>query len=369
MPTGTTPAAGPRALPLVLLLPLLVGVLLGSGFVAAPAARAADNGTWGVFPTPRSGASSPDRAYYFHQGAAGASVSDSVTIVNSSNAPLTFTVFATDAVNTPAGGAFALLPVENRPTGVGSWVSLPAEAKSPITVPPKGRKDLPFTVRVPADALPGDHIGGIVALNTAVEGVRQGAGLSVGVRRSVGARLYFRVPGPLTPGVSVEDVTVRRSAPTVPWSSGARAVVTYTLVNRGNVVVNPNVAFRAEGLFGRTVWERPAARLKDLSLLPGQRVTRTEVWADAPQADRAELTVTATGGAEHPDLSSDGKVSFFAVPWLLVSVLAVLAGGGLTWWALRRRRARRAQGPTAGPDGGGGAPTADRSPNLTPTGG
>ncbi|WP_404960059.1 WxL protein peptidoglycan domain-containing protein [Streptomyces sp. 147326] len=316
---------------------LLLGLLLlGAGLLPATAARAADNGTWGVFPTPAAGAAMTDRAYFFHQGAAGTSLADSVTILNSSDKDLTFRIFATDAMNTPAGGAFALLPAETRPKDVGAWIALPPETAGTVTVPAKGRKDIPFTVKVPADATPGDHVGGIVALNTAVEGVQQEGKVQVGVKRSVGARLYFRVPGPLTPGLSVEDVRISRSAPLLPWVKDARATVSYTLVNRGNVVVEPKVTVSAEGLFGRGVLDRPARELK-LTLLPGQRIELTEPWPDAPQSDWVTVRITA-GATAHPDLVSRSETGFIAVPWPAVGLFLVLAGAGVTLWVLRRRR-------------------------------
>ncbi|MFF3678095.1 WxL protein peptidoglycan domain-containing protein [Streptomyces sp. NPDC002120] len=316
---------------------LLLGLLLlGAGLLPAGAASAADNGTWGVFPTPAAGAAMTDRAYFFHQGTAGTTLGDSVTILNSSDKDLTFQVFATDAMNTPAGGAFALLPVESRPKDVGAWVALPPEAAGTVTVPAKGRKDIPFTVKVPADATPGDHVGGIVALNTAVEGVQQDGKVQVGVKRSVGARLYFRVPGPLTPGLSVEDVRISRSAPLLPWIRNARATVSYALVNRGNVVVEPKVTVSAEGLFGRRVLDRPARELK-LTLLPGQRVELTEPWPDAPQSDWVTVRITA-GASAHPDLVSRSETDFVAVPWPAVGLFLVVAGAGVTLWVLRRRR-------------------------------
>ncbi|MGW5852312.1 WxL protein peptidoglycan domain-containing protein [Streptomyces sp. NPDC055254] len=329
------------ALPWLRGLPWLLG-LLGLLLAGAGPARAADNGTWGVFPTPPAGAAMSDRAYFFHQGAAGTTVDDSVTILNSSDTELTFQVFATDAVNTPSGGAFALLPVETEPQDVGAWIALPPETASTVTVPAKGRKDVPFTVKVPADATPGDHVGGIVALNTAVEGVQQEGKVKVGVKRSVGARLYFRVPGPVTPGLSVEDVRVNRSAPLLPWVGEARATLSYTLVNRGNVAVEPRVAFSAEGLFGRAVLDRPARESKPV-LLPGQRVELTEPWLDAPQLDWVDVEVVA-GAAAHPDLRSASGTGFLAVPWPAAGAVLVLAGAGLALRAVRRRRRSRDTG-------------------------
>ncbi|WP_327362725.1 MULTISPECIES: WxL protein peptidoglycan domain-containing protein [unclassified Streptomyces] len=329
--------------PLLALLLLVAGLLL-----PAATATAADNGTWGVFPTPPAGAAMTDRAYFFHQGAAGTTVSDSVTILNSSDKELTFRVFATDAVNTPAGGAFALLPVEQKPKDVGTWLALPPETATTVTVPPKGRKDIPFTVKVPEDATPGDHVGGIVALNTAVEGIRQEGKVQVGVKRQVGSRLYFRVPGPVTPGLSVENVKVSRSAPLLPWIKKARATVSYTLVNRGNVVVEPKVAVTAEGLLRRTVLDRPARELK-LVLLPGQRIELTEPWADAPQSDWVTVRIAA-GASAYPDLTSASEAEFVAVPWPAFGALLVPAGAALTLLVLRRRRRSPAEQAEPAPD-------------------
>uniref|UniRef100_A0AAU2JNC9 DUF916 domain-containing protein n=1 Tax=Streptomyces sp. NBC_00049 TaxID=2903617 RepID=A0AAU2JNC9_9ACTN len=339
--TRTSPY-GPYGLVSLLLL------LLGAGLVPATSAAAADNGTWGVFPTPAAGAAMTDRAYFFHQGAAGTTVSDSATILNSSDKELTFRIFATDAMNTPSGGAFALLPVETKPKDVGAWIALPPETASTVTVPPKGRKDIAFSVKVPADATPGDHVGGIVALNTAVEGVQQEGRVQVGVKRSVGARLYFRVPGPLTPGLSVEDVRVDRQAPVLPWVKNARATVSYALVNRGNVVVEPKVTVSAEGLFGREVLNRPARDLR-LVLLPGQRIELTEPWPDAPQLDWVTVNIAA-GAATYPDLVSESETDFIAVPWPALGLVLVLAGVSLTVWILRRRRRADRERPESVPD-------------------
>ncbi|QES48324.1 DUF916 domain-containing protein [Streptomyces venezuelae] len=349
-----------RRSPLALLRLLLLLGLLSAGLIPATAARAADNGSWGVFPTPPAGAQMPDRAYFFHQGAAGSTVRDSVTVHNASDRELTFRVFATDAVNTPVGGAFALLPVETRPKDLGTWIGLGPEASGTVTVPAKGRKDIPFTITVPEDAAPGDHVGGIVALGTAIEGTEGEDKVKVGVRRSVGARIYFRVPGPVAPGLSVENVRISRSAPLLPWTGKAPVTVSYALVNRGNVVLAPTVSVRAEGLFGRTVLNRPARDLK-LVLLPGQRIELTEPWPDSPQLDRVEVTLTA-GAVDHPVLSAEGGTAFTAVPWPAAGALLLLSGAALALWARRRRRGT---GTGAGAGQAGGPPASFLSQKIS----
>ncbi|WP_415950458.1 WxL protein peptidoglycan domain-containing protein [Streptomyces sp. KLOTTS4A1] len=307
-------------------------------------ARAAENGTWAVFPTPPAGSDTRGREYFAHAADPGAEIEDSVTVANTSDKELTFRVFATDAMNTPRGGAFALLPVQQEPKDVGTWIELGAEdaaRDTTITVRPHQRVDIPFRLKVPDDASPGDHIGGIVALNTEVESVREEDNVRVGVQRSVGARMYLRVNGPEAPALLVESVSVERSAPLLPWTSDAKATVRYVLVNHGNVRIRPTVQLTAEGLFGRDVLTQRPRALKT-ELLPGQRVELTEPWASTPQFDRVTLKVTA-GAFDRPEVpKATARTSFLALPW---PALLALLGLLLLVWATRR--VRRAGGPRA----------------------
>ncbi|MCZ0973999.1 hypothetical protein O1L55_27530 [Streptomyces albulus] len=77
-------------------------------------------------------------------------------------------------------------------------------------------------------------------------------------------------------------------------------MIRYTLVNRGNTGLRPQVAVRADGLFG-TLLRRPARLLPDV-LPPGARTARTETWSDPPALDAVDVTLTATaaGGRRTP---------------------------------------------------------------------
>src|SRR5205807_991078 len=94
----------------------------------------------------------------------------------------------------PRDGGFAVRTVEEKQRGVGAWAK---PAKSRVTVPVHGRATVPFTLRVPEGAAPGDHPGALVALD---EHIDNGDGsLALGVQRAVGARVYLRVGGPALP--------------------------------------------------------------------------------------------------------------------------------------------------------------------------
>jgi hypothetical protein len=309
--------------PYVLLLPLLLSLLL-----AAPA-RAADNGSWSVQPVSSAVAARP---YFYVSADRGQTIEDKVVVVNRTDRPLTFKLYAADAYNTARDGGFAVRTPGERMRGVGAWAK---PAKDRVTVPGRKSVTVPFTIRVPADAEPGDHPGAIVALDERVE--QAGGGVALGVRRAVGARVYLQVGGPTLPALAVEDVRFGHDRPLVPGFGDSTATISYTLHNTGNVTLDPKVELRARGLFGRTLLARDLTAVPS-ELLPGQRVRLTEAWRDAPQLDWGDVTLTASA----KDTRESASTSFLALPWLVVAV-AFLAGlvGGVLLVRARRGRARR----------------------------
>ncbi|MFJ4644381.1 WxL protein peptidoglycan domain-containing protein [Streptomyces bobili] len=309
--------------PYVLLLPLLLSLLL-----AAPA-RAADNGSWSVQPVSSAVAARP---YFYVSADRGQTIEDKVVVVNRTDRPLTFKLYAADAYNTARDGGFAVRTPGERMRGVGAWAK---PAKDRVTVPGRKSVTVPFTIRVPADAEPGDHPGAIVALDERVE--QAGGGFALGVRRAVGARVYLQVGGPTLPALAVEDVRFGHDRPLVPGFGDSTATISYTLHNTGNVTLDPKVELRARGLFGRTLLARDLTAVPS-ELLPGQRVRLTEAWRDAPQLDWGDVTLTASA----KDTRESASTSFLALPWLVVAV-AFLAGlvGGVLLVRARRGRARR----------------------------
>lgn len=308
--------------PYVLLLPLLLCLLC-----AAPA-RAADNGSWSVHPVSSAVAARP---YFYVSADPGQTIEDKVVVANKTDRPLTFRLYAADAYNTPRDGGFAVRTVGERMRSVGAWAK---PAKDRVTVPGRKSVTVPFTIRVPRDAEPGDHPGAIVALDERVE--KGDGGVALGVQRAVGARVYLQVSGPTLPALAVEDVRVSHHRPLVPGLGDSTATISYTLHNTGNVTLDPKVELRARGLFGRTLLARDLTRIPS-ELLPGQRVRLTEPWRDAPQLDWGDVTLTASA----KDTRESASASFFALPWLVVAV-AFAAGlvGGVLLVRARRGRAR-----------------------------
>ncbi|WP_335936963.1 WxL protein peptidoglycan domain-containing protein [Streptomyces sp. PTD5-9] len=309
---------------------LLAGALLLGG---APAVHAADNGSWSVYPAAGQGGRRP---YFYLSADPGATLHDRVTVTNKTDRSRTFRLYPADAYNTARDGGFAVRSRDEPQRAVGAWARAGSDR---VTVPPHGSVGVPVTITVPRDAEPGDHPGALVALDEDVAPADAGA-VAVGVRQAVGARIYLRVNGPTLPAISVEDIRIEHTQPLVPGTGRSRAVISYTLRNRGNVTLAPRVALRAEGLFGRTLLARDLKRVPS-ELLPRQRVRLTERWDDAPQLDRVGVWLTASAR----DTRESASARYVALPWPLAGVLLlVIAGSGTgLWLRSRRRRARTAR--------------------------
>ncbi|MGH4029893.1 hypothetical protein ACQB60_13255 [Actinomycetota bacterium Odt1-20B] len=282
---------------------LAAAVVLLAG--PAPAARA-DTADWSLTPSAGGGTRPAEdgRPYFYAEGSPGAVLEDKVAVTNPSAKPRTIRLRGADPDDTGTGAR----PAKGRSTDTGSWITF---AKREVKVPPRTRAEVPFTVTVPAGAVPGDHPGVIVGSDGG---------------RDAAVRLHLRVSGPTLSAVTVERVEV----------GGKR--ISYDLVNRGNTVLRPRLAVHAEGLFG-TVLDR-APRTLPVELVPGRRVTLTEPWRDAPALDSVDvkLSVTAAGGAR-----DTATASARFVPWGAVAgggVLLLGAAGGAAHVVRRRRRGR-----------------------------
>lgn len=320
--------------PHAILLPVLVVLLYACA--AVPAAHAADNGNWSVYPAspPRSAGGTPTelgrRPYFYLSADPGTTLTDQVTVTNKTAAPRTFQLYAADAYNTERDGGFAVRARSEKQRGVGAWATLDREQ---VTVPANSSVTVPYTLTVPEGAEPGDHPGAVIALD---ERVRPSTGsVAVGIQQAVGARVYLRVGGPTMPALSVENVELTHQQPLVPGTGESSALISYTLHNRGNVTLNPKVALKAEGLFGRDLLNRELTKIPS-ELLPRQKIRLTERWSGAPRLEWGEVRLTASAR----DVRESAGASFFALPWLVAVVLAAALAGAGVWARLRRRRAR-----------------------------
>ncbi|MDX3230801.1 hypothetical protein [Streptomyces sp. ME19-01-6] len=279
---------------------------VAAALLTAPATAAGPD--WSARPA-AGGAAGPgagDRPYFYLEGGPGSALQDRLSLVNRGKRPRTVRLRADDAPPDASSAA----------RDSGAWISFAAKR---VTVPARTRADVPFTLTVPPEVPPGDHPGAIVV---------------TGGGREVRVPVHLRVSGRTLAAISVEDVKVVKA--------GGGATIQYALVNRGNTVLTPRLAVRADGLFGEVL--RRDARTLPVEVAPGRRVRLSEKWPDAPALDSVDvtLTVTAAGGAH-----AAASAGYTAVPWGVLAGAAAVALGAVAStgaWLLRWRRGRHRPG-------------------------
>lgn len=296
--------------------------------------------TFGIEPASAAG---PDGRPNFSFGVTpGGVLDDDAAVVNYSSQPLSLQVYATDGVETSNGG-FGLLAAATKPTGVGSWITIPP-GDATVHVPPEssgapGHVVVPLTLHVPADASPGDHVGGLVASLQTVG--TNSSGQSVVLDQRVGSRVFVSVSGPARPGLTVTDVGASYRGTVDPVGKGT-VDVRYVIRNTGNedLAVSQSVAVsQVVGSTGHA--EVPGIPL----LLPGASVTEhatvTGLW---PQfLLRAKVTAVgrppANSGAK--PVTATASAAVWAIPWPAIAVIGLVALALLVLFLRRpRRRAR-----------------------------
>jgi hypothetical protein len=281
---------------------------------------------------------------------------DHVAILNISTRPVTLSVYAADAYNTP-DGAFDVLRAGQTSRDLGSWVKL---QRTTATVPARSALITPIELHVPKNAEPGDHAAAIVA--SLRSRVRDRKGNVVDRDDRVGTRLYVRISGPLHPRIELSRHTAGFHAGRIPLGRG-RATVTYTIRNTGNVRLVGKQTIRVTNLIGGA---RAAQTPALPELLPGNEFSfATPVEKVLPTfVDTAHVTIdplSVSGNVDPAMAQATAKARFVAVPWLVVAALLVLLGVGARWW-WRRRRARRAAVPVTPPAPAAAAPAAGVAP-------
>ncbi|WP_460446229.1 hypothetical protein [Angustibacter aerolatus] len=295
--------------------------------------------TFGVQPA---FAGRPDARPFFRFGTTpDALVNDQLALRNYATRPVTLRLVASDATNLPDGGLTAL-PTGTASHDAGSWVALGGAARSgQVTVPGRSTVVVPFRLRVPHDATPGDHVAGLLA--SLVTTTRDAQGTDVRLDQRVGTRLFVRVSGPLRPSLQVSGVTATWHGSS--WNPFARGTVTlrYRLQNAGNVALGASATGSVHGLVGPTTRARAAGAAL---LLPGNGVDASVEVRGVRPVLRERATVRVTPLVVSGDVVSVRGISrsvvLWVVPWLLVGLLALLLVA-LFVLLVRRRRRRTGQ--------------------------
>lgn len=255
--------------------------LIGLAVVGSAApAHAAAVGGMGVRPANFDPNDPETRAFFKRQVAPGTEFSDAVVITNSSDVPLTVYVSSVDGLTSPTSGAV----YANRTdpvTEAGAWVR---PATPTLTVAPHADAQMPFTVRVPADAVAGDHLAGL-AFEDATPKTSGGTFAVTQVVRAV-VGVEVRVAG---------DAVFQPTSgtPRLEELAGTKnAAVIVPLADAGGLLGKPVLGVTlTNGTYDRRVERRLD------TILPGDRIDYPFVWPDDLPAGDYRITVDVAGGA------------------------------------------------------------------------
>lgn len=323
-----------RTVAATLLLALLTALAF-TGLTPVPARAADGDVTWTV--RTASNSYGEDRSSFSYGVNPGGEVEDAMVVANRGKTDLTLAVYAADGYTTEKG-QLDLLTHGEKSTGVGTWLKA---GRDTVKVAPGKTAEIPFTVEVPADATPGDYVGGILT------SLRQpGDTEGIAVDRRLGIRVKLRVSGTLKPTLAVEDLHVDYHGTANPFGQGD-ATVTYTLHNTGNALLSGAQNVTLTGPFGWLGTDAGKIAAPP-ELLPGEKWEVRIPVHDVTPAFRltTEATVTPVitdaAGSETTLKPVHATTTGWAVPWAFLLLLALVAAAAVTTYLLiRRNRARR----------------------------
>jgi dihydroorotate dehydrogenase (fumarate) len=172
----------------------LIGALSFSTIsIAAPsyaakvsADKSAIPSTSGFSGVPGKAAGGPDvqRSRFTYQTGPGQSIHDYFYVSNVGSEPIDLRVYAADG-STAQNGSFDVGVATDQPKDVGSWVRFQnGQPQLDVHLKVGQSKTLPFDLTIPANATPGDHVGGM-AVSTVASTDGQ-----IKIERRVVTRLY-----------------------------------------------------------------------------------------------------------------------------------------------------------------------------------
>lgn len=241
-------------------------------------AFAVTEGSLGAYPTNYDVSNPKTKSWFIYELKPGETKDDSITIVNNTDKTLDVKVYPVDATTTN-DGAFALLNENQKQSDVGSWVHL---SKNIVTIPPRDRRDVPFTISIPNNTTVGDHAGGIIVqeAKTASQG-SEGIGLNIISR--VGTRIYETVPGQQVVSLDLRGLAYKIGS--------NHLVFTFTLENKGNIILTPTGSVEVKEISGKVIDKISLGNLG--SVLPGKPTNITaKSNSEAPLFGQYTATVT-----------------------------------------------------------------------------
>jgi hypothetical protein len=291
----------------------------------------------------------PDGRYQFAYNniKPGTVIKDWVEIFNRSTRAAAFELYGTDAAGTTPGNSLIYLEPSQKPKDIGKWTTVFASTTQPNAaqasyVMPGGTGVIePFTISVPLNATPGDHTGGLM-FQVGVPRVAANGNVVTTYSR-IALPIELRVTGPLHSALQVQSMSTSFNDSINPFGTGS-ATISYSVVNNGNVRMSGTQVLKVSGPFGISSIVTPPHLP---TILPGDSIRVTTTIGGLYPAGPFSATATVTPQwpptsvqANLPLMTASSSASFFAVPWALLVLIVLLAGGGYGTYRYLRWRVR-----------------------------
>lgn len=199
----------------------------------------------------------------------GESKQSSVIIDNLSDEVITVQLYGADGTQSNLG-TFALTTSSSEQRHIGKWVNF---ANNNIKVDPRGRREVPFVLRVPADATPGTYSGGIAAEAATPLKNTPASGSAVSTTSRVAVKLFVAVAGEKINKIDWQDFSFSAG------QNGSKGSFHLTYENQGNTVVVTEQKIEISGLFGIGKEE---ISLPTATILQGNKVEVADKWDHEP---------------------------------------------------------------------------------------
>lgn len=218
----------------------LLAVILacGLGMAVGPVrVSAIDQGGIGGRPARPQQGNPRSQSIFVHTTKPGEQVTDAIEVINNTSEVKHILVYAVDS-QVSSGGAFACAQAADKPISVGKWIAL---TQREITLNPRAKQTVDFTISVPRGATPGEHNGCIVIQDTKQHPQSDNNGIVLSLRSAI--RAAITVPGDIKKGLAFTGLGFAAK-------DDAKIMLSTALKNSGNVSLDTEVEVKLSYAFG-----------------------------------------------------------------------------------------------------------------------
>jgi LysM repeat protein len=207
--------------------------------VLGTSASAVEQGGLGGKPAHPKADNSRSQSIFVHALDPGKQARDGVEVINNTTKTKQVLVYAVDS-QVSSGGAFACAQMADKPIAVGTWVTLD---KTQITLEPRSKQVVDFTIKTPKNASPGEHNGCIVIQDTEQHTTSDSNGIVLSLRSAI--RLSVTIPGDIKKGLVFTGVGAQTK-------EDKKLLLSTGLRNNGNVSLDTKIEVKLSYPIGLT---------------------------------------------------------------------------------------------------------------------